>query len=85
MKTNGPYAVLIAVALLMMMGGGFGLLDFFGGQFREGGTSDLSLIGGGGALILGILFLVLADLGIRLVRIETKLGTLPKDDFSDDK
>jgi hypothetical protein len=29
--------------------------------------------------------LVLADLGIRLVRIETKLGTLPKDDFSDDK
>jgi hypothetical protein len=85
MKTSMPYSVLIAVALVLIMGGGFGLLDFFGGQTRQQAPSQFSLIGGGGALILGILFLVLADLGTRLVRIETKLGTLPKDDFSDEK
>jgi hypothetical protein len=31
-------------------------------------------------VIIGLVFVVLADLGARLFRIEAKLGTLPKDE-----
>lgn len=83
MKHGWPYSLLNAVAMLLVLVGAFSLFSHFSGQFRKGSAPELSLFGGVGLVILGILFLVLADLGSRLVRIETKLGTLPKDEFTD--
>jgi hypothetical protein len=83
MKHGWPYSLLNAVAILLLLGGAFSLLSHLAGQFQQGSASELSLFGGAGAVILGIVFLALADFGTRLVRIETKLGTLPKDEFAE--
>ena len=74
------YSFLKSIAIILTVVGAFSLLGHFSGQFREGSASDFSLIGGLVLLIPGLVLLVLADLGVRLVRIETKLGTLPEDD-----
>lgn len=82
MKPDWPYSALRGVSVLLILGGVFSLLSHLAGQVREGWASSLSLTGGGCALIFGILFAVLADIGCRLVRLEVKLGTLPKNEFT---
>lgn len=82
MKHDWAYSALRGVAVLLILGGAFSLLSHLAGQVREGWASSLSLTGGACALIFGILFFILADLGCRLVRLETKLGTLPKNEFA---
>lgn len=79
MKPGWPYALLSGVAILLAVGGALSLVGHLAGQIREGHASDLSLVAGGACFAAGILLLVLADLGARLVRIEMKLGTLPED------
>jgi hypothetical protein len=79
MKPGWPYAVLTGVAILLTVGGALSLLGHLAGQIRQGHASDLSLVAGGACFAAGIILLVLADLGTRLVRIEMKLGTLPED------
>ena len=83
MKHGWPYSLLNAIAVLLILGGTFGLVSHFGGQFREGYATEFSLVGGTGLVIVGIVFMALGDLGARLVRIETKLGTLPQDEFEE--
>lgn len=79
MKTPRAYSALNAVAVILTVVGALALLGHLAGQIREGHASEASLVGGLGALVLGILFLVLADLGARAARIEAKLGTKPSD------
>jgi hypothetical protein len=60
-------------------------LGHLAGQIREGHASELTLLGGLAGFGVGILLLVLADLGTRLVRIEMELGTLPEDLFGTER
>jgi hypothetical protein len=78
MKPGWLYDALRGVAALLTLGGALCLVAHLAGQISKGRASDLTLVGGLACLLVGVLFLVLADLGARLVRIETKLGTLPQ-------
>lgn len=70
-------ALLLSLAFMCVVG-------FLTGEIQKEALSEVGFVGGLGALILGIIFLVLADLGSRLVRIETKLERIPKDELSDE-
>lgn len=85
MKSSWPYSVLNAIAVILLLAGVVGILESVGKEVLEGSGSKVRFWCGLGALIFGIIFLVLADLGSRLVRIEAKLGTLPKDELSDEE
>src|SRR5581483_12039504 len=79
MSHHGPYSFLHGVAVLLTLGGGLSLLAYLLAPDGVGPDFLLQLTGRGGCVVLGIVLLVLADLGTRLVRLETKLGTLPSD------
>lgn len=79
------YPFLRGIAVILIGGGAFCLVGHLIGQIRIGFASEISLIGGLIALIVGIISLALADLGSRLVRIEKKLGSSSEDDLLDQK
>lgn len=83
MKSTATYSVLNGIGVLLTVLGALSLLGHLAGQIGKGSASAASLVGGCGSFLLGLVLLVLADLGTRLVRIETRLGTLPNDDFAD--
>lgn len=70
MKTPWPYTVLQAIGACLIAAGCLALLAHLAGLLREGYASMSSLIGGAVSLVVGIIFVVLSDLGTRLLRIE---------------
>jgi hypothetical protein len=82
MKNSRAYSVLSQIAVLLTILGTLTLLAGILPVTTGKNPSQLELAGGLSVLILGLVFLVLSDLGARLFRIEAKLGTLPKDDFA---
>jgi len=85
MKNSRAYSVLNQIAALLAIVGAFSLLAGILPVTTGNNPSGLALAGGLGTLIIGLVFLVLSDLGARLFRIEAQLGTLPKDDFAAEK
>ena len=71
-----------ALGAILLILGGFALLSHLARQARVGSASAESLIGGAISLGVGIVLLILGDLGRRLIRIERMLT--PRGDQSDD-
>jgi hypothetical protein len=85
MKNSRAYSVLNQISVLFIVVGAFTVLAGIAPVTTGNNIRELELAGGTGAVVLGLVFLVLSDLGARLFRIEAKLGTLPKDDFAEVK
>ena len=80
MQNSRLYSFLYQIAALLTIVGAFTLLAGILPVTTGNNPSGLALAGGLSTLIIGLILLVLSDLGARLFRIEAKLGTLPKDD-----
>ena len=68
------YSVLKQLAIFVSLVGTVMLISHLAGQIMEGYASWYSLIGGAASFVIGLLFAVLGDLGIRLHRLEQKAG-----------
>jgi hypothetical protein len=85
MKHSRAYSVLNGIAVLLTVVGAFTALAGILPVATRGNPSGLELIAGSGIALIGLVFIVLSDIGSRLYRIEAKLGTLPKYDFGEEK
>ncbi len=68
------YSVLKQLAIVVSVVGAVLLISHLAGQIREGSASWCSLIGGAASVVIGLLFAILGDLGIRLHRLEQEAG-----------
>ena len=71
-----------SIAVCMILVGAFTLAGHLAGQLREGSGTYESLIIGGGCLAFGVLLSAVANVGIKLNRIENRLNG-SSDDESD--
>lgn len=79
MKKSVGYSVLKQLAILGCLVGAILLLSHLAGQIKEGYASQSTLIAGAACLGIGLLFTVLADLGIRLHRLEQRAGKVEEE------
>jgi len=83
MKKSVGYSVLKQLAIFVCVVGAILLLSHLAGQLREGYASQSTLIAGAACLGVGLLFAVLADLGIRLHRLEQRVGEVQQEPPAD--